>query len=100
MTSTFVYPLSMSLLIALMGLVSLCLQRKQLIVALINLEVMSLGLFVSLILTSVYGGYDTYMSLFLITLSVCEATLGLSLLTSVIRFHGKDYLSSMNMLKC
>lgn len=100
MTRIFIYPLRASLLIAFMGLISLSLQRKQLIVALINLEVISLGLFLSLTLLSAYFRYDAYTRLFLITLRVCEATLGLRLLTAVIRFHGKDYLSSINLSKC
>jgi len=92
--------MNVSFLVVLLGLLSLCLQRKQLIVALIDLEGMSLGLFTSLVLLVGYMSLDVSIRLFFITFRVCEAVLGLTLLTSIIRYHGKDYLSSINLSKC
>jgi len=47
-----------------------------------------------------YMSLDVSIRLFFITFRVCEAVLGLTLLTSIIRYHGKDYLSSINLSKC
>nr|YP_010735473.1 NADH dehydrogenase subunit 4L [Deroceras laeve]WEI33064.1 NADH dehydrogenase subunit 4L [Deroceras laeve] len=44
-------------------------------------------------------GADPLMFLLMLTLSACEAALGLSILVSLMRFHGNDQLMSISMSK-
>nr|YP_009408801.1 NADH dehydrogenase subunit 4L [Deroceras reticulatum]ASL05736.1 NADH dehydrogenase subunit 4L [Deroceras reticulatum] len=44
-------------------------------------------------------GSDPFMFLLMLTLGACEAALGLSVLVSLMRFHGNDQLSSVLSVK-
>nr|ALO70775.1 NADH deshydrogenase subunit 4L [Nudobius lentus] len=81
-----------------MGLISFCLKRKHFLLMLLSLEFIVLSLFMSLFfLLSIYGN-DYYFSMIFISMSVCEGTLGLSILVSLIRSHGSDYFQTFNLL--
>nr|AXS66627.1 NADH dehydrogenase subunit 4L [Curculionoidea sp. 2 KM-2017] len=63
---------------------------KHLLLMLLSLEsvVLSLYMLLFIYLSWFYGEY--FMSMFFLTMSVCEGALGLSLLVLVIRTHNKD----------
>nr|YP_009228885.1 NADH dehydrogenase subunit 4L [Xenoturbella monstrosa]ALS20085.1 NADH dehydrogenase subunit 4L [Xenoturbella monstrosa] len=42
----------------------------------------------------------TTMALTIITMAVCEASIGLSLLASITRTHASDTVTNLNLLKC
>nr|YP_010238974.1 NADH dehydrogenase subunit 4L [Megalinus hunanensis]QTE20689.1 NADH dehydrogenase subunit 4L [Megalinus hunanensis] len=87
-----------SILMYFMGLISFCMKRKYFLLMLLSLEFIILSLFMNLfIYLSVYG-YEYYLSMIFITMSVCEGALGLSILVSMIRSHGNDYFQLFNLL--
>lgn len=45
-------------------------------------------------------GSSGFSALILITLRVCEASLGISILVSIVQRHGNDYVSRFSSQKC
>nr|AWV83818.1 NADH dehydrogenase subunit 4L [Tettigades auropilosa] len=82
------------------GIVSLCLARKHIMLSLLSLEFIILSLFCifSIIVTNMIS--ESYMMLIFLIFSVCEGVVGLSILVVMIRSHGNDHLSSMNLFVC
>nr|WRY72444.1 NADH dehydrogenase subunit 4L [Typhlocyba bilaminata] len=78
-----------------MGLFSLILIRKHILLCLISLEFIVLSLFLLILLFCLMSTYTFYIYLIMMTFFVCEGVLGLSILVYMIRFHGNDYLMSM-----
>jgi NADH-ubiquinone oxidoreductase chain 4L len=44
--------------------------------------------------------YSLFFFVYFLVFSVCEASLGLSILVSMIRSHGNDYFQSYSVLQC
>nr|YP_009231976.1 NADH dehydrogenase subunit 4L [Bolma rugosa]AMA07324.1 NADH dehydrogenase subunit 4L [Bolma rugosa] len=84
----------------LLSVLTLCLQYKHLLSALLSLEAMTLNLFILLTSISANFNFEGSMCLVLITMGACEASLGLAVLVSLIRTHGNDYVSSFSSQKC
>lgn len=82
----------------LSGVVVFCSTRKHLLLSLLSLEFVVLSGFLSLFLTIIYYGYELYFSLIFLVFTVCEGALGLSILVSLVRRQGNDYLSSISIL--
>nr|AZQ21941.1 NADH dehydrogenase subunit 4L [Arcoscalpellum epeeum] len=74
--------------------------RKHLMSILISLEFMSLGLFFFIFLLSLVSGSELYLSLLFLVAAVCEGSLGISVMVNMVRSHGNDYVSSLNLLSC
>nr|YP_010947380.1 NADH dehydrogenase subunit 4L [Prismosticta microprisma]WGO62404.1 NADH dehydrogenase subunit 4L [Prismosticta microprisma] len=73
-------------------------KNKHLLIVLLSLEFMVLSIFFfMLIFLSLYD-YNMYMLMIFLVFSVCEGSLGLSILVSMIRTHGNDYFQSFNLL--
>nr|YP_010349891.1 NADH dehydrogenase subunit 4L [Monodonta labio]UOH96733.1 NADH dehydrogenase subunit 4L [Monodonta labio] len=83
-----------------LAVLTLSLQHKHLLSALLSLEAMTLSLFVMLVAASSGVNFEGVMCLILITMGACEASLGLAILVSLIRTHGNDYVSSFGSQKC
>nr|YP_010296698.1 NADH dehydrogenase subunit 4L [Gracixalus yunnanensis]UMI33291.1 NADH dehydrogenase subunit 4L [Gracixalus yunnanensis] len=85
-------------LIALMGF---AFHQKHLLSALLCLESMMLTIFITL---SLWPNQMTSMPLslplVLLSMSACEAGLGLSLMVATARSHGNDNLTTLNLLRC
>nr|YP_009943000.1 NADH dehydrogenase subunit 4L [Littorina brevicula]QOD40605.1 NADH dehydrogenase subunit 4L [Littorina brevicula]ULR86929.1 NADH dehydrogenase subunit 4L [Littorina brevicula]UOH96718.1 NADH dehydrogenase subunit 4L [Littorina brevicula] len=95
------YPLILaSTLGFVMALVALSLQYKHLLSVLLSLEAATMNVFIMLFTFSNNISFNGEMSLILITLGACEASLGLSILVSMIRAQGNDYVSSFSCQKC
>nr|WID86974.1 NADH dehydrogenase subunit 4L [Anomaloglossus rufulus] len=85
-----------------LGLLGLSFHRTHLLSALLCLEGMMLSLYIGLSL------WTTKMTLIssgmfpviMLTMSACEAGLGLSLMIATARSHGSDNLNSLNLLQC
>nr|YP_010222598.1 NADH dehydrogenase subunit 4L [Neojurtina typica]UCC46061.1 NADH dehydrogenase subunit 4L [Neojurtina typica] len=91
--------LEVSLLFYLLcSVIVFCSTRKHLLLSLLSLEFMVLSVFLSLIITMFCFGYELYFSLIFLVFTVCEGALGLSILVSLVRSQGNDYLSSMSIL--
>nr|YP_010163989.1 NADH dehydrogenase subunit 4L [Phloeosinus perlatus]QRK25840.1 NADH dehydrogenase subunit 4L [Phloeosinus perlatus] len=71
---------------------------KHFLLVLIGLEAMVLSVFSLLFIyfMQFYGEY--FFSMVFLSMSVCESSLGLSLLVSLIRSHGSDFLLVLNNL--
>nr|AWV83727.1 NADH dehydrogenase subunit 4L [Tettigarcta crinita] len=84
----------------LCGLISLCLIRDHVMLTLLSLEFIILSLFLILSLYINNFDYELYILIIFLTFSVCEGVLGLSILVSMIRSHGNDFLKSINLITC
>nr|QPA36193.1 NADH dehydrogenase subunit 4L [Desmopachria sp. RRMO-2020]QPA36206.1 NADH dehydrogenase subunit 4L [Desmopachria sp. RRMO-2020]QPA36219.1 NADH dehydrogenase subunit 4L [Desmopachria sp. RRMO-2020]QPA36232.1 NADH dehydrogenase subunit 4L [Desmopachria sp. RRMO-2020] len=79
------------------GLFVFSLKRKHLLLMLLSMEFMILSLYMLLFINlSLYSG-EYYLSMMFLVFCVCESVLGLSILVSLIRTHGNDFLMSMNL---
>nr|YP_010364868.1 NADH dehydrogenase subunit 4L [Lamellidens marginalis]QTW91599.1 NADH dehydrogenase subunit 4L [Lamellidens marginalis] len=79
----------------LFGLLCLVSQRKSLFGALLSLEIFTLMVYSSIFgLVYLWGGLSVSCLVFL-TFGVCEAALGLSLLVSLVRSTGSDYVGGL-----
>lgn len=75
-------------------------KRKQLLATLLRLEGLILLVFFLLGYSrSRLIGLRRFILVFL-TLVACEGALGLSVLISIVRRHGRDYFNSLNSLIC
>nr|UGS80278.1 NADH dehydrogenase subunit 4L [Notolachesilla sp. GRA1sp1LA] len=66
---------------------------------LLNLEFFSLILFFMLMI-SMWASSEKFILMYYLVFCVCEGAFGLSLLVSLIRVYGNDFMSNMNILKC
>nr|YP_010952511.1 NADH dehydrogenase subunit 4L [Neogurelca himachala]WMQ52766.1 NADH dehydrogenase subunit 4L [Neogurelca himachala] len=73
-------------------------KNKHLLIVLLSLEFMVLSIYFFLLVYFMMIEYDMYMLMVFLVFSVCEGSLGLSILVSMIRTHGNDYFQSFNLL--
>nr|ALO70956.1 NADH deshydrogenase subunit 4L [Pselaphinae sp. 12 EF-2015] len=88
----------LSMLMFILSLVSFCLKRKYLLLMLLSLELIVLSLYFNMFMLLIMFNYELFMVMIFLTMSVCEGVLGLSILVSLIRTHGKDYMKSLSIL--
>nr|YP_009502263.1 NADH dehydrogenase subunit 4L [Blastopsylla occidentalis]AWU48866.1 NADH dehydrogenase subunit 4L [Blastopsylla occidentalis] len=83
-----------------LGMKTFFFNKKHILMMLLSLEMLSL-LIMSMIIfiLSIYN-YDSMMIVYFIIILVCEAVIGLVLLTLIVRSHGSDYIKSFSMLLC
>lgn len=84
--------------ILLMGIIRFLINRKHLLIILIRLEFIVLIIFIILFFYLHFFSYESYFSIIFLSIRVCERALGLSLLVSIIRSHGRDYFNLLNLL--
>lgn len=77
------------------GILRLVLRRKHLLLVLLSLEFIILSLFLMLINYFRINYLEAFISIVFLTFRVCEGALGLSLLVSLIRTHGNDYIKRL-----
>nr|WBV74593.1 NADH dehydrogenase subunit 4L [Cordax unidentatus] len=89
---------SCGVMLTLVGISMVASKRKHLLATLLSLEFTVLGLFllVGWSLTLLFNNF--IFGLIFLTLSVCEGSLGLTILVAMVRAHGNDYFSSINVL--
>nr|YP_010478258.1 NADH dehydrogenase subunit 4L [Nesophrosyne haleakala]UVI59702.1 NADH dehydrogenase subunit 4L [Nesophrosyne haleakala] len=80
----------------IMSIFSLLLVRKHIFLCLLSLEYVVLSL---LMMYSYYFIYTMsfYMLIIMMVFFVCEGVLGLSVLVSLIRCHGNDFVMTLSM---
>nr|YP_010388300.1 NADH dehydrogenase subunit 4L [Nigidius miwai]UPO69318.1 NADH dehydrogenase subunit 4L [Nigidius miwai] len=81
-----------------MGLLSFCLKRQHLLLMLLSLEFVVISLYFCLFIYVGYFDNEYYFLLVFLTMSVCEGSLGLSLLVLMMRSFGNDFIQSFNLL--
>nr|UBU97903.1 NADH dehydrogenase subunit 4L [Myrmecophilus sp.] len=83
----------------LVGLNIFCSLSKHLLMTLLSLEFLMLNVFLmNVMYLGLIGGL--YFSMVFLTFIVCEGTLGLGILVSLVRFYGNDYFQSIGNLGC
>jgi len=92
------FNLSVSLLIYFIGLLVFCFKCKHLLLMLLRLEFIVLSLYFGLFICISFFLYEYYFLMILLTIAVCEGSLGLSILVSMIRSYGNDYFQSFRIL--
>nr|QNJ33289.1 NADH dehydrogenase subunit 4L [Hermerius intermedia] len=90
--------LYLSITMFLSGLIVFSSKRKHLLLMLLSLEFVVLSLYFNMFLFLSGCDYEYFFSMIYITMSVCEGVLGLSVLVSMIRTHGNDYILSFSSL--
>nr|YP_010160603.1 NADH dehydrogenase subunit 4L [Theretra oldenlandiae]QRH17791.1 NADH dehydrogenase subunit 4L [Theretra oldenlandiae] len=73
-------------------------KNKHLMIVLLSLEFIVLSIFFFFLIFLMMIDYDMYMLMVFLVFSVCEGSLGLSILVSMIRTHGNDYFQSFNLI--
>nr|YP_010411465.1 NADH dehydrogenase subunit 4L [Sambus femoralis]URN73111.1 NADH dehydrogenase subunit 4L [Sambus femoralis] len=86
------------LFMILVGAYSFTSNRKHLLLMLLSLEFLSLCLFFFMSLILSFIKYEFFFVMIFLTMSVCEGALGLSILVSMMRSHGNDYVQGFNIL--
>nr|YP_010184516.1 NADH dehydrogenase subunit 4L [Thysanoteuthis rhombus]QVH33948.1 NADH dehydrogenase subunit 4L [Thysanoteuthis rhombus] len=81
------------------GFFVLLFQWKHILNILLSFEILMLGIIFSFLLTWGLFSNDYSLMMVIVVFGVCEASLGLSLLVSLIRAHGNDYVSSLSLYK-
>nr|QXJ42333.1 NADH dehydrogenase subunit 4L [Sepiadarium kochi] len=91
--------LLLSIFIYISGFIILLFQWKHILNILLSFEIMMLGVIIMFLFS--WGGYSSDYNLMMIVVvfGVCEASLGLSLLVSLVRVHGNDYVKSLSLYK-
>lgn len=73
-------------------------KNKHLLVVLLRLEFIVLRIFFFFLVLLMFIDYDIYILIVFLVFSVCEGSLGLSILVSIIRSHGNDYFQRFRIL--
>nr|WHL46313.1 NADH dehydrogenase subunit 4L [Echinolaelaps echidninus] len=89
--------ISASLLIFFIGMLSFIFNKKHILSMLLSMEIMVVGLFMTL-LSSIFINSLIELTMLFMILIVCESCLGLSLLILIINFYGNDLICSTNLL--
>nr|YP_009131674.1 NADH dehydrogenase subunit 4L [Micrura ignea]AJY78582.1 NADH dehydrogenase subunit 4L [Micrura ignea] len=90
----------LGIMVVFSSLVGLFLERGHLLMVLLFFETVMLGLFLFLVVSMDVLGFDSYLCLVLVSFAACEAAVGLSLLVSLIRSHGNDFVSILSLYEC
>nr|YP_010454185.1 NADH dehydrogenase subunit 4L [Lusepiola birostrata]QXJ42214.1 NADH dehydrogenase subunit 4L [Lusepiola birostrata] len=88
-----------SVFIYISGVFILIFQWKHILNMMLSFEIMMLGVIFFFLLSWGLFSNDYSLMMVIIVFGVCEASLGLALLVSMIRVHGNDYVKSLNMYK-
>nr|QNG56193.1 NADH dehydrogenase subunit 4L [Pediacus ater] len=91
----------MLMLLSLMffcGLIVFSSKRKHLLLMLLSVEFIVLLMYLNLFFYLMLMNYELFFLMIYLTMSVCEGVLGLSLLVSMIRVYGNDYILSFSSL--
>nr|WOR80624.1 NADH dehydrogenase subunit 4L [Curtos sp.] len=93
-----IYSLGIFIFMYMVGLVIFCLKCNHLLLMLLSLEFIVLSLFFGLFFVILTFMYESYFLMIFLSFSVCEGSLGLSILVSMVRSYGNDYFNMLNFL--
>nr|YP_004327743.1 NADH dehydrogenase subunit 4L [Unio pictorum]YP_010148848.1 NADH dehydrogenase subunit 4L [Unio mancus]ADE18126.1 NADH dehydrogenase subunit 4L [Unio pictorum]ADE18139.1 NADH dehydrogenase subunit 4L [Unio pictorum]ADE18152.1 NADH dehydrogenase subunit 4L [Unio pictorum]ADE18165.1 NADH dehydrogenase subunit 4L [Unio pictorum]ADE18178.1 NADH dehydrogenase subunit 4L [Unio pictorum] len=79
----------------IVGGVCLMSQRKSLFGILLSMEILTLGIYIMIFGLVYFQGWLSSACLIFLAFGVCEAALGLSVLVSLIRNSGSDYVGGL-----
>uniref|UniRef100_UPI00165F6009 NADH dehydrogenase subunit 4L n=1 Tax=Colobocentrotus mertensii TaxID=278032 RepID=UPI00165F6009 len=84
-----------------LGLMGVLLNRLHFLSILLCLELLLISLFIGIAIwnTNSWVYQNTTFNLLLLTLSACEASIGLSLMVALSRTHSSDLVANLNLLQ-
>nr|YP_009339302.1 NADH dehydrogenase subunit 4L [Gmelinoides fasciatus]APL97192.1 NADH dehydrogenase subunit 4L [Gmelinoides fasciatus] len=82
------------------GLFSFVMNYSHFLSSLLSLEFLALMVYWWLGLVLTGSGGDLFLNLFYLCVSVCEGSLGLSLLVKSVHSHGSDRMKSYSFMSC
>nr|QWM97255.1 NADH dehydrogenase subunit 4L [Aulaconotus atronotatus] len=88
----------LSLIMSLAGMIVFAAKRKHLLTMLLSLEFIVVSIYFNMFIYFSQMSYEYFFSMIFLTMSVCEGALGLSVLVSMIRNHGNDYILTFSSL--
>jgi NADH-ubiquinone oxidoreductase chain 4L len=91
------YSILVSVILGLCAFASL---RSHLISTLLSLEFASLSVYLILFKLTLLISSEAYISLVYLTMAACEGALGLSILVTLIKNKGNDFLNYQSILQC
>jgi len=91
--------LILGVFVYVVGIFVLFFQWKHILNILLRFEILMLGIIFSFLLSWGLQRSDYRIIIVVVVFGVCEARLGLSLLVSLIRVHGNDYVRSLSLYK-
>nr|AWN56247.1 NADH dehydrogenase subunit 4L [Euborellia annulipes] len=80
------------------GLFSVASKRKHLLPILLSMEMMILAIFSNLVFLLNIMSLDFMFIMVFLTFAVCEGSLGLSILVSMVRSYGNDFIQNLNLI--
>nr|AXS65075.1 NADH dehydrogenase subunit 4L [Histeroidea sp. 2 KM-2017] len=87
-----------SFIVFSLGILGFSLKHKHLLLMLLSLEMIVVSLFLVMMMMLSFYDSEFFFCMIFMTLSVCEGSLGLSILVSLIRTHGNDYFNMFNLV--
>nr|AXS65457.1 NADH dehydrogenase subunit 4L [Cucujoidea sp. 30 KM-2017] len=87
-----------ALFMYLAGILVFCIKRSNLLLMLLSLEFIMLALYFMVFLYLKIMLYSYFFNMLFISFSVCEGSLGLSILVSMIRLFGNDQIMMFSLL--
>lgn len=89
------------LIIPLITTINLLLHHKYLLLTLLSLEAITLGTLIFILNRYIIIAINfTIVSILILTIGACEASLGLTLLVLISRFYGNDLVKNLRVSKC
>nr|YP_001936233.1 NADH dehydrogenase subunit 4L [Phalangium opilio]ACA66087.1 NADH dehydrogenase subunit 4L [Phalangium opilio] len=82
------------------GLMCVVLSRYHLLVVILSLEFLMLSVFLLLVFSLSGGVNNCIMMMLYLFVVVCEGSLGLGILVSLVKGYGGELCSSLNLLQC
>nr|AYW52371.1 NADH dehydrogenase subunit 4L [Nitidulidae sp. 1 ACP-2013] len=87
-----------SLLMYMIGMIMFCMKRNNLLLMLLSLEFIMLSLYFLVFLYLKIMLYSYFFNMLFLSFSVCEGSLGLAVLVSMIRLIGNDCIMLFSFL--
>lgn len=97
----FILQLSCNIFIFLIGIFGILLNRRNILIVLMCIELILLGVNLNFILFSMYldDVYGQLFSLFILTVAAAESAIGLAILILYYRIRGNIYINQTAILK-
>nr|YP_010713418.1 NADH dehydrogenase subunit 4L [Alboglossiphonia lata]WDA96093.1 NADH dehydrogenase subunit 4L [Alboglossiphonia lata] len=88
-------------IIPMIAILNLILYKNYFLLILLCLEVIMLSMLLFLcVMFMIFNMNPSMMSVIILTLGACEASLGLTLLSMMVRFFGNDMIKNISLSKC
>uniref|UniRef100_A0AAT9J411 NADH-ubiquinone oxidoreductase chain 4L n=1 Tax=Haementeria sp. COZEM-ANN-HIR-001/002 TaxID=3157987 RepID=A0AAT9J411_9ANNE len=95
------YQTMVMMMIPVIAMINLMLRKNNFLHLLLCLEMLTLSMLMYLMINMLMINMNTpLLSVIMLTLGACEASLGLSILVLMVRMYGNDMIKNLTMNKC